>query len=213
MDSLFPIWGDAPSLCGSMTWSRTGIGAGRSGRGVHLSVWVAMRPSAFLALSTPLTTPRGSLAWLRDQVAAGRAIHPPGLEVWLPPRSGMPCVVRHDGRHRTTLARELLNEAEIPVLIGLLGPGTSDGLQAILHRSRRAMVAQRGRLVVDGPLFGEEAEEDDLRLLTGIPPPRLRHRLCRRHRCLGRRVSRDVSSAIAGVAQRRRFPCRCHQGL
>ena len=171
MDSLFPLWGDAPSPCGSMTWSRSGIGSGRPGYDAEASLWVAMRPSIFLALATPLPAPRASLTWLRNQVAAGAVIHPPVLDVWCSGGADLPAVVRHDGRHRTMVARDVLDDGLMPVLIGLFGPGARAGWIPVMKRARLGMRAQRGPAVLAAPLFEREAVEDGLQPITGIPPP------------------------------------------
>ena len=88
----------------SLALEDAGIGScARSFEGAQATMFVLMRPSTFLSLSTPLRSPRPSLAWLTAQIAADQALCPASLRVWLPPSpAAAPGVVAHDGRHRMT---------------------------------------------------------------------------------------------------------------
>ena len=170
MDNLFPTWGDTTSACGSIIWSRTGIGCPRTTHDGP-ALWVTMRPSMFLRLASPLPVPRESLGWLRMQAAQGHTLCPPSLRCHVPMGSGIPLVTWHDGRHRATLAQSLLDDGPIPVRLLLAGPGTSQAM-ATGTLVRRGMRAQRTALHVAGPLFEDEFEEDEGQFRSGVPPPR-----------------------------------------
>ncbi len=131
-----------------------GIGCPRPRRAADASdVYVAMRPSIFLQLASPLIQPRPSLRWLQNQIAAGRSICPPSLGIHLPGgRSAT--VVRHDGRHRATIMREWTCDAEMPVQIDLLNGQVDDLTDAVVARLRAGMRRQKDGLLIAGPLFG-----------------------------------------------------------
>ncbi len=171
MDSLFPLYGDALSPCGQITWSKGGIGCVRHALRIGAAFWVTMQPSVFLALATPLVAPRSSLKWLASQVDIGETLCPPSLEVWFPRSNAEPLVTRHDGRHRATLAAVLTQNAVMPVLLRLTGPACSNNAEAFLALARRGMRAQCSRSTVMGPLFGNDIAEDGKLTGSGIPPP------------------------------------------
>lgn len=187
MDACFPNVCDTISPCGLLIWSRCGIGAGRFSPGSGTAVWVAMRPSLLLALATPLPVPRDTLAWLRDRVSEGSPVCPPTLDAWVADPRGTAAVVRHDGRHRATLARDMLTDAPIPVLLRLCGSGAAGPHGVLLALARAGMRAQRSGLFVASPLFGERTEQDASRHHSGVLPPaqpQTHGKLRRRSSCL-----------------------------
>lgn len=153
-----------------------GIGrpAPARGRG-PADAWLSMRPSAFLALATPLHRPRGSLAWLGERIRAGEAIHPATLRVWT--GGAVPAVVGHDGRHRMAAVLAEAGDAEVPVGLEWADGDAEDMPAALVALMRRGMRAQGGRAAVGGPLFGaallggRRLPEEDRLPATGIPPP------------------------------------------
>ncbi len=115
--------------------------------------------------------PRDSLSWLRNQVEQDEPLCPPSLDAWVARPGCSAAVVRHDGRHRTMVAMDLLEDAQIPVLIRLRGPGVSENPVAMASLARSGMLSQGVSRRVEGPLFGEDTAEDDGRFRSGVPPP------------------------------------------
>lgn len=176
-----PAWGI--TVTSGIIFDPGGIGARAAAKpgqeGAELVV--AMRPSTFLALATPLPAPRPSLAWITAQLRAGRAICPPGLRVWLPADwAGTPAVTMHDGRHRATAVHALAGDVEVPVRIAL--PGLDSDAEVprwAVDAMRQGMWSQGGqRTIVPGPLFGAtsadpEEERPARRHRRVRAPPRL----------------------------------------
>lgn len=129
-----------------------GIGVPRGGE-PHCA-FVALRPSAFLALATPLQAPRPSLGWLRERMAGGSTVCPASLSVWLSP-TGQGTVTAHDGRHRMMAVLELVGDLPVPVILRLVNGETANMGGAELTWLARGMRSQRGRRTVPGPLFLE----------------------------------------------------------
>jgi hypothetical protein len=157
------------SVIEGVRYDRDGIGSVASRTETDGAFWVSMRPQVFLSLSTPLPVPRASISWLSERIADGEAISPPMLFV-RPERSGMPAVMRHDGRHRATalLARSV---ERIPVRISVSGLSWEEIDESVISAARRRMRAQRSTSIIAGPLF-EDAEVDLSGMpKTGIPPP------------------------------------------
>lgn len=151
--------------------ARRGIGSGfRPARAHEAEAYVAMRPSAFLALSTPLPAPRPSLGWLSGRIADGAAICPAALRVWLPP-SGVPAVLAHDGRHRMTALLAALGDVEVPVRLAVADHDDDDLTPAVMAALRSGMRSQRGGPFRVGPLFGRSSAEEDGIVAFGLPPP------------------------------------------
>lgn len=133
------------------------------------AVWTLMRPSIFLAIATPLPAPRASLDWLTSQINAGQAIAPAELRIRV--ASGDPLAVSHEGRHRMTALLSIVEDRHVPVRIALQDHYEEDITSSVIEKLRRRVRSQKGRSVVEGPLF-EEAEIDLGGLpSSGVPPP------------------------------------------
>lgn len=145
-----------------IVFDRNSIGATSRSDGGS-AIWVAMRPSIFLEIATPLPRPRASLEWLKSQIKLGRSIAP--AELTIDPRLGVPLALSHEGRHRMTAIRHLLSDRSAPVRILLAGCRDWDIDPKLIEKVRSGARSQRGRSFVAGPLF-ENAEID----LGGIPP-------------------------------------------
>ncbi|MCS4090186.1 hypothetical protein [Rhizobium sp. BK176] len=157
----FPVeWED-------IAFDRAGIGAtARSSNSAAL--WVAMRPSVFLSIATPLPVPRASLDWLRYQIGEGRAIAPAELDFSVV--GSMPVALSHEGRHRMTALRERLCDRPVPVRLSFKGMRDHELDDRFVSFARAAVKSQRGRSVVEGPLFGEAEVDEGGRHRSGVPP-------------------------------------------
>jgi hypothetical protein len=161
----FPNWG-AVCIHGAV-FDASGIGASSSRR-AYVDFYVAMRPSIFLTLATPLAVPRDSLSWLMQRLDEGEAINPASLRVSVPSDHRIPSVVAHDGRHRMMAVQQALGDILVPVRIDLVTG--DDPSPTLIARLRAGMRAQRGpSVVVDA--FAETSEDDGLRCVSGVPPP------------------------------------------
>jgi hypothetical protein len=154
-------------LIGDVRFDRNGIGL--TGRSINeAALWVLMRPSIFLALATPLPAPRMSLRWLKDQIDVGCAIAPAELRVRV---QSAPVALAHEGRHRMTDLLHRLDDRPVPVRISLQHTEESEINHGLIERLRKRMRSQRGREIIEGPLFGEaEIDLGGVRN-SGIPPP------------------------------------------
>jgi hypothetical protein len=133
------------------------------------AIWTLMRPSIFLAVATPLTVPRASLDWLVSQINAGQAIAPAELRFRV--ASGDPLALSHEGRHRMTALMSILENRHVPVRITLQGHCEEDITPSVVEKLRRRVRSQRGRSIVEGPLFGETEIDLGGLPLSGVPPP------------------------------------------
>ena len=133
------------------------------------AVWTLMRPSIFLAIATPLPVPRESLVWIANQIKAGLAIAPAELRFRL--GDGDPLALSHEGRHRMTALMSLMNDRQVPVRLSLQDHCEDDITSFVVERLRRRVRSQRGRSVVEGPLFGEIEIDMGGIPLSGVPPP------------------------------------------
>lgn len=133
------------------------------------AVWTLMRPSVFLAIATPLPVPRASLDWLSGQINAGQAIAPAELRFRI--CGGDPLALSHEGRHRMTALMSIVKDRHVPVRLALQDHYEEDITSSVIEKLRRRVRSQRGRSVVEGPLFGDA--EIDLGGLppSGVPPP------------------------------------------
>lgn len=158
---VFPVqWDD-------VTFDRAGIGA--TSRSLNAAaVWVAMRPSVFLSIATPLVVPRASLDWLRGQLDEGHAIAP--AELRFDVFGSMPLALSHEGRHRMTALRERLSDCLVPVRLSFKGMHDHEIDDRFVSFTRTAVKSQRGRTVVEGPLFGEAEVDEGGRHRSGVPP-------------------------------------------
>lgn len=148
-------------------FDRAGIGAtARSSNSAAL--WVSMRPSAFLSIATPLPVPRASLDWLRGRIEDGDGIAP--AELHFNVTGSMPLALSHEGRHRMTALRERLNDRPVPVRLSFQSVTEHDLDHGYIEWVRRAVKSQRGRSVVDGPIFGEAEIDLGGRWPSGVPP-------------------------------------------
>jgi hypothetical protein len=158
---LFPVeWDD-------VAFDRAGIGA-TARTSNEASLWVAMRPSVFLAIATPLPAPRASLDWLRRQIDAGRAIAPAELRFSL--LGSVPLAVSHEGRHRMTALRDRLCDRTVPVRLSFSGMSDHELDDRFVSVVRAGVKSQRGRSAVEGPLFGEAEIDEGGRYRSGVPP-------------------------------------------
>jgi hypothetical protein len=133
------------------------------------ALWVAMRPSVFLSIATPLPRPRPSLDWLRTRIDGGGAIAP--AELVFDAHLRIPLALSHEGRHRMTALREKLCDRPVPVRLRLRGMDDFDIDQRLISKLRRGVRSQRGVSHIEGPLF-EDAEVDMGGLFrSGVPPP------------------------------------------
>ncbi|MDW9481749.1 hypothetical protein GOB57_24175 [Sinorhizobium meliloti] len=150
-----------------VVYDRAGIGAtARSSNSAAL--WVAMRPSAFLSIATPLPIPRASLDWLRDRIDEGDAIAP--AELHFNVAGKIPLALSHEGRHRMTALRERLSDRHVPVRLSFQGIADSEMNDDFAGWVRAGAKSQRGRSVVDGPIFGEAEIDLGGRWPGGVPP-------------------------------------------
>lgn len=158
-----------PVVWEGITFDRRAIGAVRTSSG-DAAIWVAMRPSVFLGVATPLPVPRSSLEWIAARLEDGDAIAPAELRLDVTGKS--PLALSHEGRHRMTALRMRLNDRPVPVRIAFAGMTDQDiEDREIVRWVRQGTRSQRGRSVVAGPLF-EDAEPDLGGLPTsGVPPP------------------------------------------
>lgn len=181
-------------------FDRAGIGAtARSSNSAAL--WVAMRPSAFLSIATPLPVPRASLDWLRGRIEDGDGIAP--AELHFNVTGSMPLALSHEGRHRMTALRERLSDRPVPVRLSFQSTKYHDLDHGFVDWVRRAVKSQRGRSVVDGPIFGEAESDLGGRWPSGVPPGGLEAGRSRRSRfrsqfpllldVVGRGVDADLS--------------------
>jgi len=146
-----------------------GIGA-TTRAGSDGAAWAMMRPSTFLTLATPLPQPRESLHWITGEILKGTALCPAELRLRLPP-NGMAAVSAHEGRHRMTALREILDDAPVPVRLCVAGIAWDEVDAVLLAHLRRGMRAQRSGTAVEGPLFGESEPDLGGARVSGIPPP------------------------------------------
>jgi hypothetical protein len=159
---VFPVqWDDV------ITFDRAGIGA-TSKSSIAAAMWVAMRPSVFLSIATPLPVPRASLDWLRGEMDAGRAIAP--AELRFDVFGSMPLALSHEGRHRMTALREKLSDCPVPVRLSFKGMHDHEIDDRFVSFARNAVKSQRGRSVVAGPLFDEAEVDEGGRYRSGVPP-------------------------------------------
>ena len=142
------------------------------------AVWTLMRPSTFLAIATPLPVPRESLVWLTSQIKAGYAIAPAELRFRV--SGGDPLALSHEGRHRMTALLSLVDDRQVPVRLSLQNHGEDDVTSRVIEKLRRRVRSQRGRSVVEGPLFGEAEIDMGGVPASGVPPPIL----CQAHASL-----------------------------
>lgn len=153
---------------GDVILDRNAIGR-VSSRSSSAALWVAMRPSIFLALASPLPVPRASLQWLTERLDEGSLIAPAELTIRFGSR--VPAVVSHEGRHRMTVIRDRLDDLAVPVRMNIQHFDEADIDAVVVDRLRLRMQKQRGHDIVQGPLF-EEAETDvGGGPFSGIPPP------------------------------------------
>lgn len=153
-----------------VTFDRAAVGA-TPRTSNEAAMWVAMRPSVFLAIATPLPVPRSSLEWIRDRLDRGGAIAPAELRLDVSGR--LPLALSHEGRHRMTALRERWNDRVVPVRIAFAKTEDDFVDPCLIRRVRECTKSQRGRSVVSGPLF-EDAELDVGGLpRSGVPPPLL----------------------------------------
>lgn len=153
---------------GDIVFDRNAIGRVYS-RSSSAALWVAMRPSIFLALASPLPAPRASLQWLTERLDEGSSIAPAELMIRFGSR--VPAVVSHEGRHRMTIIRDHLDDRTVPVRMIIQHIDEANVDTVFVDRLRRRMQTQRGHKIVEGPLF-EEAETDvGGGPFSGIPPP------------------------------------------
>lgn len=150
-----------------VVFDRAGIGATSRSSG-DAGIWVAMRPSIFLAIATPLAVPRASLGWLSSRIDEGAAIAP--AELRLNVSGSLPSALAHEGRHRMTVLRECLGDAVVPVRIAFHDINEADIDDAMLQKVRCGLRSQRGRTKVDGPLFGDAEIDLGGRWISGVPP-------------------------------------------
>ncbi len=151
------------------------------------AVWTLMRPSIFLAIATPLPVPRESLIWLTGQIKAGFAIAPAELRFRV--CGGDPIALSHEGRHRMTALMSLVDDRQVPVRLSLQNKREDDVTSLVIEKLRRRVRSQRGRTVVEGPLFGEaEIDMGGVRA-SGVPPPSL----CQVHASLHQQSSRPAA--------------------
>lgn len=135
------------------------------------AVWTLMRPSIFLAIATPLPVPRDSLTWLTGQIKAGFAIAPAELRFRV--CGGDPIALSHEGRHRMTALMSLVEDRPVPVRLSLQNHREDDVTSLVIEKLRRRVRSQRGRSVVEGPLFGEAEIDMGGVPASGVPPPNL----------------------------------------
>lgn len=159
---VFPvIWED-------VVFCRDGIGAiGRPSSDAAL--WVSMRPSVFLSIATPLAVPRASLEWLGTRIDDGAAIAPAELRFDTTPR--MPLTLSHEGRHRMTALRARFEDRPVPVRLSFQRVQDHEVDRAFVDRVRSGVRSQRGRTLVEGPLFDDGELDVGDRWRHGIPPP------------------------------------------
>jgi hypothetical protein len=127
-----------------------------------------MRPSVFLAIATPLPVPRASIDWLRGQMDEGNAIAP--AELHFDVFGSMPLALSHEGRHRMTALGNRLCDRPVPVRLSFKGVRDCELNDRFVSFARAGVKSQRGRSVVDGPLFGEAEVDEGGRYRSGVPP-------------------------------------------
>ena len=148
--SLFIPIQDKKQRFDDIKWSQDGIGKFHYPDSDYL-LQVMMKPSWFLQLATPLPTPRDSLIWLQSQYDIGQAFHPPSLDILIVKSNCVPQVVKHDGRHRTTMAMSLHGDEEIPVLFHIK---TFEELSfEMVLKSLLKIKAQRSHNIISGDCF------------------------------------------------------------
>jgi hypothetical protein len=133
------------------------------------AIWVQMRPSVFLSIASPLDAPRTSLNWLKTRLDAGESIAPAELRIRV--QSNISMAISHEGRHRMTNLRSRLSDCLVPVRISLQHVSEDAVSEKLIARLRQRLRSQRGRDVIEGPVF-EDAEIDMGGLRnSGVPPP------------------------------------------
>lgn len=159
------------------------------------AIWTLMRPSTFLEIATPLPVPRASLAWISGQINAGQAIAPAELRFRV--GNGEPLALSHEGRHRMTALRSIGCDRPVPVRLSVQGHFDEDITSMVIEKLRRRVRSQRGRHVVEGPLFGNA--EIDLGGVphSGVPPPT---------RCQARTSPHLPSSRLVGLCRQPTAP-------
>lgn len=151
-----------------VTFDRNSVGAtGRSDGDAAL--WVAMRPSVFLSIATPLPCPRPSLGWLRARLDDGQAICP--AELVFDAHLRVPLALSHEGRHRMTALRDRLCDRPVPVRLRLARTQDAEIDGRLISHLRDGARSQRGRSFVSGPLFDEAEIDLGGRPASGVPPP------------------------------------------
>lgn len=150
-----------------VVFDRAGIGA-TARSSINAALWVAMRPSAFLSIATPLPVPRASLEWLRGRIEDGDAIAP--AELHFNVAGKMPLALSHEGRHRMTALRDRLSDRPVPVRLSFQGISDCELNDDFVRWVRSGSKSQRGRSVVDGPIFGEAEIDLGGRWPSGVPP-------------------------------------------
>lgn len=115
-------------------FDRSSVGSTRRSEG-DAALWVAMRPSVFLSIATPLPCPRPSLDWLRTRIDTGQAICP--AELVFDAHLSVPHALSHEGRHRMTALREGLRDRPVPVRLRLNGMQDSDLDHRLIGRLRQ----------------------------------------------------------------------------
>ena len=164
--SIFPHV--LPVIWKGIVFDRSGIGA--TARSSHdAALWVAMRPSVFLAIATPLPQPRSSLGWLRGRLEDGQAIAPAELHFDVDVK--VPLALAHEGRHRMTALGERMPDRAVPVRLSFRGLLDGDVDEAFIARIRNGTKSQRGRSYVEGPLFDDAEIDLGGPWTSGVPPP------------------------------------------
>jgi hypothetical protein len=156
-----PAWSPAHAegnyKVGKVTFSAAdGLGAVPFNQSVYYHGLVALvTPSKFEALALSLDASPGAIEGIVEKVEEGYALGIPFLQIdlgdyWKNPKTGLPKVKGHEGRHRVQAFKKMEGDKPLPVHLFLLGGDrnrdlTDDALEAI----KDAIISQRGKTVLD----------------------------------------------------------------